>query len=702
MKVFELSEGWSASAVAGRLLADLGADVVKLEPPAGDPVRRLGPLHAGGESLLSASLLLGKTCHRDPSRVDAEAAAAGIVLIDEVWRRRLGLTEADWRGRHPHAVTVVASAFGAGSDRHGSELVLQAVGGVTALNGHPDSAPSRAGIPLATSIGALLGAGAALAALRRGRGAWIDIAGYDAMVMMQGNFLPAFFHSGRVPERVGNVQLLSAPWNTYPTLDGEIVIVAISENLWHRLLRVIGRPDLIGDERYRGKPNRVRRRAEVDGLIADWTSRRSSAEVAAVLDEARVAVGRVRSIPQVLAASDLTGTTTVGGHEVPVWKPFFRIEDRAARPAPVPPVDRPLAGVRVLELGGHTAAGLCTRMLADLGADVVKVELRQGDNARDTAPVLSDGSAYLWHFWNVGKRSAVVDVGDPRGRDVLLRLVAASDVFVENMAPDTVEKLRVTDADLRAANPGLIYCAISGFGWSGPAKYRRAFDVVLQAEAGIMSVTGEAGGQPVKTGPSVVDNTVALASFTAIAAALHRGRGAFIDMALFNTAAWLTTEWWPVAWAGGEPRPMGNGHPYHAVHDIYRSADGRWVALSGFWDDDPAGWVAGRTAADAVRICQAKGVAAGIVNDLPEVLADPATAEREMLLDIPIEPDGSCRVIGSPFKFGAEGTLLAARRRVPGLGEHTGAVLREAGFTDDEIAALREAEVTVPERKGKP
>lgn len=739
--VVELSEGWSASAVAGRLLADLGATVVKLEPPGGDPIRRLGPAPAGGDSYASASMLLGKTIRRtDPDGVAALLGPADVALVDAVWLDRLGGVglgdETGWRALRPDLVTAITSPFGrgpVGRDLAGSELVLQAVGGVAALNGHADGRPSRAGVPLAGNMGALLTCSAVLAALwrrrRTGSGAVVDLAGYDAMVMMQGNFLPGFFDSGRVPARVGNVQLLSAPWNAYPTVDGQIVIVAISENLWHRLLGVIGRTDLVDDERYRGNLNRVRRRTEVDGLISAWTSVRTSAEVAAAMDRARVAVGEVRSIPQLLADDrfverGLVGRTPAG----PVWGSIFRVADAdagVAAPTPAAPaVDaapaRPLAGVRVLEMGGHTAGGMSTRMLADLGADVIKVELPQGDNARRTAPVLADGSAYLWHFWNVGKRSIVLDVADPRGHEALRRLVAASDVFIENMAPDTVESLRLTDADLRPANPGLIYCAVSGFGWSGARKYRRAFDAVLQAEAGVMSVTGEEGGPPVKTGPSVVDNSVALAAVAAVTAALHRrrrtGAGVFVDLSLYDAAAWLTTEWWPLAWSGGTPAPSGNRHPYHVLHNSFRTADDRLVAITARTPDeeaaardlfglgpDPAAWdaavashVAARRAEDVVRACQERALPAGPVNELPDVVAHPLTAERAMLLDIEITPDATCHVIGSPYKFDGEPPMVAPVRRVPALGEHTDEILRDlAGLGDAERVGLRAAGVTV-------
>jgi crotonobetainyl-CoA:carnitine CoA-transferase CaiB-like acyl-CoA transferase len=749
LRVLELSDGYGASALAGGLLADVGADLVKVEREDGDSIRGIGPRDEGGDALAARLVLAGKSCTElelTPAGIAAlrqRVAGADVVLVDQWWLTRLraiGIDPArDWRACHPGLVIALMTPFGAdggAASRPAGELIMQAEAGIVSITGRPDGPPVRAGVPLSAGVSGLIAAGAVLAALyrrrRTGHGATIDLAELDAMVMMQGNFLPGFLTTGRVPVRTGNVQPLSAPWNSYPTQDGQVVIVAISESMWQRLLTVIGRPDLIGAPQYAGKSSRVQRRDEIDAMISAWTSGRTAGAVAQVLAAANIPVGQVRGIGQLLAdeffrerllsgadaAADgqAAPASAVGVADLTAARPALRLADLPVGPAPlgVPapaipdwsaPADgvapRPLAGLRVLEIGGHTAGGMATRMLADLGADVIKVELPQGDNARTTAPILSDGYAYLWHFWNVGKRSLVLDFGHADGRSALLDLAAHADIVLENMALDTVEKLRITPEDLGAVNPRLIYCAVSGFGLQGARRYQRAFDSVLQAEAGIMSVTGELGGEPVKTGPSVVDNATALAAVAAILAALHRredrGAGVLADVALFDIAGWLTREWWPLAVSGAPPGPVGNRHPYYPLHNVFPASDGQPVAItavgpeqeaaarklfglagdSGTWDGAVRAWARERPAASAVAQCRAAGVPSARLNEIPQVVDHPLVAEREMLASIPIGDGQQCRVVGTPYKFLGEEPMQAPWRRVPALGQHTEEILRD-------------------------
>jgi crotonobetainyl-CoA:carnitine CoA-transferase CaiB-like acyl-CoA transferase len=736
LRVLELSDGFCATALAGRLLADLGADVVKLEREHGDSIRGIGPRGDRGDALAARLVLTGKACDElelTPAGITAlrqQVADADLVLVGQWWLTRLraiGIDPArDWRARHPGLVIALMTPFGANggaASRPAGELIMQAEAGIVSITGRPDARPVRAGVPLSSGVSSLIATGAVLAAFyrarRTGHGATIDLAELDAMVMMQGNFLPGFLTTGRVPVRTGNVQPLSAPWNSYPTSDGQVVIVAISESLWQRLLTVIGRPELIGEARYAGKSNRVRRRGEIDAMISAWTSVRTAAAVARVLADANIPVGQVRGIGQLLAdeffRQRLLSGEAGGADDLTADRPAIRLADLPAASPPAgqgrttpdepAPADgtapRPLAGLRVLEIGGHTAGGMATRMLADLGADVIKVELPQGDNARTTAPILSDGYAYLWHFWNVGKRSLVLDFGQPAGRTALLDLVARADIVLENMALDTVEKLRITAEDLGAANPRLIYCAVSGFGLDGPRRYQRAFDSVLQAEAGIMSVTGEIGGEPVKTGPSVVDNATALAAVAAILAALHRredrGAGVLADVALFDIAGWLTREWWPLAVAGSPPGPIGNRHPYHPLGNVFAARDGQPVAISaaspeqeaaarelfaladdpGRWDGAVAAWARERPAAAAIAQCIAAGVPCARLIEIPQVVKHPLVAERAMLASIEIGDGQQCQVVGTPYKFLGEEPMQAPWRRVPALGQHTEEIMRD-------------------------
>jgi crotonobetainyl-CoA:carnitine CoA-transferase CaiB-like acyl-CoA transferase len=231
VRVLELSDGRSSAAVCGRLLADLGATVDKAEQPDCDTIRRIGPALAGGGSMAAAWLLAGKRTQAvaagesGAERLLPAARRSDVVIIDDWGLRWLaGPGLATWRTALTGAVVGVLTPFGQDSDLPGSELVSQAIAGIPSITGQPGGPPVRVGVPISTDITAIIGAGALCAALyrqrRTGEGAWIDLAGYDSMVMMQGNYLPGYFTTGKIPERAGNVQLLSAPWNSYPTTDG--------------------------------------------------------------------------------------------------------------------------------------------------------------------------------------------------------------------------------------------------------------------------------------------------------------------------------------------------------------------------------------------------------------------------------------------------------------------------------------------------
>jgi formyl-CoA transferase/CoA:oxalate CoA-transferase len=676
-RVVTLVDGFSSASVCAELLASFGADLSTVDPTTTGP--------------------------------------ADVVILDQSGLAGLADHGLDPRTRWPEG-TVIAqlTPYGASSGRAASDLVLQAESAVISVTGYP-AAPTRVGVPISAYVGGWIGCGAVLAALHRaratGRGAVLDLAAFDAMVMMQGNFLPGYLVSGREPVRVGNVQPLSAPWNAYPTRDGQVVIAAISESLWRRLLGVIGRSELADREEFRSKVARVGRRDEVDAMITAWTRERTVAEVAAALRAADVPAGEVRTIAQLLDSTHSRERDVVRPGRRP--GPAVKLSGSGGS-APARTVHkgvrRPLDGVRVLELGGHTAGGLATRMLADLGADVIKVELPQGDNARTTAPLLPDGHAYLWHFWNVGKRSVVLDFTRDNGRRALLDLVAVSDVVLENMALDTVERLGITSDDLTAANPGLVYCAVSGFGLTGGERYRRAFDAVLQAETGIMSVTGYPDEPPVKAGPSIVDNSAALAAVAGILAALvyqqSEAGPIVVDAALFDVAAAMTAPLWTL----GEATRRGNRHPAHPVHDLFETVDGQLIALAAIsaaqeraarevfgltgpcegWGDQVRLGVAGRRAADVLNACDEAGIPAGRVNGIADLVAHPLVQQRRMLLPLGIGPaDETCTTVGTPYAFEGEPPMLADWRRVPDLGQHTEEVLVGLlGYTADQLRTV--------------
>jgi crotonobetainyl-CoA:carnitine CoA-transferase CaiB-like acyl-CoA transferase len=389
----------------------------------------------------------------------------------------------------------------------------------------------------------------------------------------------------------------------------------------------------------------------------------------------------------------------------------------------------PLAGLKVIDLTHVMAGPTCTLMLADMGADVIKIEKTpDGDDSRHMLPPKVGDEAASFLMMNRNKRGMVIDLKTPGGTQVLRRLVKAADVLVENFAPGAMERLGFGYQDLRKDHPGLIYCSLSGFGRTGPYKHRRGFDLVAQAMSGIMSFTGEGpDGPPVKCGAPLSDITAGiLAAMGILAAYVHRlktGEGQWVETSLFEAA--LVQTYWQSAIAlatGVSPRAMGSAHPLNAPYQAFEASDG-WIVVGGAnrrnWlrtlealnagelASDPR-FVSGsdrmghlkeleaelakrfrtRTAAHWLAALEEKGVPCGPVYDMLQALADPQTKAREMVVEVDHATLGPVRTIGLPVKFSR--TPGKVRTGAPLYGEHTRAILSEYGFSEPEIEALEE------------
>ncbi|MGB8434044.1 MAG: CoA transferase [Burkholderiales bacterium] len=386
----------------------------------------------------------------------------------------------------------------------------------------------------------------------------------------------------------------------------------------------------------------------------------------------------------------------------------------------------PLDGVKVLELCQVMAGPTCGMLLADLGADVVKVEkLAGGDDTRayDNPQVNGESAAFL--AMNRNKRSVALDLKQPAGQEALKRLVRDADVLVENFRKGTMEKFGLGYDVLRAINPGLVYCAITGYGHTGPYADKGGFDLVAQGASGLMSITGEPGREPVKCGPPVCDiNGGMLGALGIVAAYVHRlktGEGHMVDTSLLEAGV-HTTFWHSAIYfaTGVSPAPTGSAHVLSAPYQAFPTRDG-WVTIGGA---NPANWVRlarmmelpelvddarfktntdrmhnraalfeilarktrARTTQDLVAALDAAGIPAGPVNTIGEMLADPHVLAREMVVETVHPVAGPTKALGLPIKF--TGTPGGVRRPAPRLGEHTREVLHEAGFADVEIDAL--------------
>lgn len=390
------------------------------------------------------------------------------------------------------------------------------------------------------------------------------------------------------------------------------------------------------------------------------------------------------------------------------------------------PSSHPLTGIRVLDMSRILAGPWAGQALADLGADVIKIERPgAGDDTRGWGPpYLNDSAgnetaeAAYFTSANRGKRSVTVDITQPAGQDIIKRLAAVSDVLIENYKMGGLAKYGLDYEGLRAVNPRLVYCSITGFGQTGPYAKRAGYDFMIQGMAGLMSVTGkpdsEPGGGPVKVGVALSDVMTGLYSVIAIQAALMEraasGEGQHIDMALFDTTvAALANQTANYLVGGMVPGRLGNAHPNIVPYEAFATADGHMILAVGndaqfsrFCDvaGQPAlaanadyatnrarvknrevlvplirDLIAARTSEDWLAALEAVGVPCGPINTLDQVFADPQAQARELAYDLPHPLAGSIKTVGMPVRYSRSGTR--ATRAAPTLGQHTDEVLAE-------------------------
>jgi formyl-CoA transferase/CoA:oxalate CoA-transferase len=385
-------------------------------------------------------------------------------------------------------------------------------------------------------------------------------------------------------------------------------------------------------------------------------------------------------------------------------------------------MELPLSGIRVLDLTHMLAGPYCTLLLADLGADVVKVEsAARPDLARSMPGCRIGGETAYFHSLNRNKRSIALDLKQDSGQRAFLRLADTAHVVVDNFRPGVTGRLGIDFEHLRDVNPRIVTCSISGFGGSGPRRDEPAYDYLIQALAGTMSITGDPDGPPTKFGISIVDHTAGLLGAFAIVTALRgadqTGVGRHVDVSLFDAhLSMLTYLAADYLNCGAEPaRYAASAHPYIVPSQLFATSDGYVVAmpmadhmwprlcsaleLTELGQDKDLATVAGRlaqrqrvvsavaarlaalTTAESVARLGEAGVPVAPVNSVPEALADPHVAAREMVVEA-----GGVRMVGNPVKL--SDTPGSRPRRAPTLGEHTREVLREAGLVDEEIDEL--------------
>ena len=375
---------------------------------------------------------------------------------------------------------------------------------------------------------------------------------------------------------------------------------------------------------------------------------------------------------------------------------------------------QPLSGIRVLDLSRVLAGPYCTMVLGDLGADVIKVESPEGDQTRGWGPPFVAGESAYFLCVNRNKRSIRIDLKTEQGRRILHKLIKQSDVLVENFRPGSLALFALDYEAAAAINPNLIYCSITGFGQTGPLRARPGYDFMIQAMGGLMSFTGEPGGEPMKVGVAVADlfagQNAVIAILAALQARLQTGKGQHLDIALFDSQiGMLANVASSYLISGNLPKRYGNAHANIVPYQSFQARDAWFIVavgndkqfekLCGLVDEpnlanDPrfstnANRVKHReeliailgpifmqrNASEWLSSLEAAGIPCGPINNLDKVFAEPQLEARKMLISMEHAAVGDLKVVGSPLKF--SDTPVQYKLPPPMLGEHTEEILKE-------------------------
>ncbi len=740
-----------AGLYAGQLIADLGADVYRLDDDRLDSAAR-PPDRAW---LLRNRLVLPAASA--PGGVDGAVRSAlrgSHVLLA---RRPAAEThpllgETESRRIQPTLVRATISPFGLDSpwsERAGDDLIVQALAGAMEVTGEPGRAPIRMGAPVLAMAAGTQAVLAVLACLLESPGGspaaagrTIDVSLLDVSLSMLSYLAPLYLTLGRTPARVGSGHPTIYPYNSFEVADGYLVVAPFTGRFWRNFCRVLDAPEWAEDERFRGFQQRLDNRSVLEPLLNERMRTKTRADWLALLEAGDVPCGSVNDVNEALQMDQTEARDLVVGVEpAPGGKPAravamplaFTYADasryapryRAPRQAPgwPAPVDRgpaaepdgprraprPLAGVRVVDLTRMAAGPFCTEMLADLGADVVKVEEPKiGDPTRRNVPAIGGLSSYFLAF-NRGKRSVSVDMKTREGRSTVLDLLATADVVVENFRPGVMKRLGLDYETVRAVNDRIVFVSISGFGQTGPLRLKISFDLVNQAIAGLLSVTGEPGRPPIRLGLPIGDLAGGqFAALAAVAGLLHRrasGRGACVDVSLHDVLLTVLGDVAQRCLATGQaPTRLGSAYEDRVPAAVFPTSDG-YLALEAWteaaWQDllgrlncdalrdaryDAAGRLAhrqevegivtealaGRTTEEWVSVFDGSAVGAAAVLDIGAALDSGHASARGLVVDVALPSGEVARTVGSAFRI--DGWPLLANGGPPGLGDDNDAV----------------------------
>ncbi|MFG2039847.1 CoA transferase [Dactylosporangium sp. NPDC048998] len=733
-----------STAYCGRLLADLGATVVKVEAPAGDPRRVDDPayaayLDAGKQSVVNESPAA------PVGLADIDVTTVDLVVCDDP---RVAEAMRALRARSPALVVVLTTDFGStGPYAHNpaSELTLQAGAGLVAVHPHGDRPPVMVGVPLGelcagvnTAVGALH---ALLSTDAGGMAIDVDVSRLESLANL--------IQYPWMYDQIEGHSPFVAPANPVPGIepasDGWVCIVAVTPDQWTAFKRMSGLSEL-DDPRFNLANERFRHNDELTQMVRRFTTKHTVEELLALGVEFRVPVTHVataRSAANLppFASRGSYVHNAAGGFDQP--RPPFRIDgadDWTPQPAPAvgehsrraaprgesrpmtprATPERPLAGLRVVELGLFQAGPLVTQYLALLGAEVIKIEspsrpdLIRFNGGPPAAPQTWErSSAFLAP--NIGKRDITVDLSSPHGLEILRRLIATSDVVVENYAPRTLTARGLDFAGIHAIRPDAVVMRMPAWGLTGPWSERAGFTYTANAMCGIADLTGYPDGAPLLSGTIIDPAAAAYGTLAVLAALRHRarkGQGHTIEMALCDVASQLSAK--AVVNAGGPQPSARSGNVVDGIHhqDVYRCADSAWLAVSvptqDRWplvtatlgtgsasvSDALRDYCAGTRSADAVERLRGLGLPAAVVTTGADLITHPQLLSRQRVYE-------SAHPVAGRISYIAPAARLSVQPGIPPLphaplfGQDNEELLRDLGFTDPEFIAQLRAEKVI-------
>jgi crotonobetainyl-CoA:carnitine CoA-transferase CaiB-like acyl-CoA transferase len=796
VKVIELGHMVSA-AYATKLMADLGAEVIKVEEPGGDVARQRGPFPNGVPDPEQSGLFLYLNTNKHSVVLDLPGerqtllelvAEADIVLHNYAPARMagLGLDYASFRARNPRLVMCSVTPFGLSGphkDYAAYELTVAHGGGWAWLSpggsDRPELPPLKAAGHQADFQIASAAATATLAAysmaLQTGLGEHIDFSGQAYIASFVDISAPNYTYQEQVATRLGQRALY--PWGIFPCQDGLMFLVVGEEDQWQRLVDLMGNPEWAEWEIFQGVANRGKNQDVLRTYLADWIKDWKVEELFRVGQERRICFAPVFSMAQLAEQEQLrargffvdvnhpqAGRLTHLGAPYVLDSPWWKLRrpapllgehtgrldvepetptetERPARQPASGSTNRqlPLAGVRVADFSWVWAGPFGALQLAHLGAEVIKIESHTRLDLARRLLYYPKGMepgvnrCALFNQWGQGKKSLLLNLTTPRGRDLAKELVSKSDVVLQNFATGVMDQLGLGYDELRRVKPDIIMASISGYGQTGPQRNYMAYGPAIPPLTGLSSITGYEGGPPEEVGMAYGDPTSGIHAAAAICAALvarrRTGQGQHIDVSLWQAVAVLVAEgWMDYAMNATQPPRRGNRDPWMAPHNCYRCAgEDEWVTIACGTDGEWAGlcramgqpelatdprfgsaadrkaneeeldrvlsaWTATRKKWDVTHQLQEAGVAAFPSMSGKDLIEDPHLNARGFFERLAHPEVGTRTHMGIPWLFNHAPN--GVRWPAPLLGQDTDQVMGEVlGYDAHAIARLKDEQV---------